>query len=69
MAYCPNLCYCGFFRKYKTTKDPACNAFIGKYCGGPKHNECKRKEYKQENGVRPSNDMLPNGAMISAQPI
>jgi hypothetical protein len=66
MAYCPNLCHCGFFGKYKTTKDSACNGVIGDYCGGPKKNECKRKEYKREYGVAPPNDMLPNGAVMSA---
>jgi hypothetical protein len=34
------------------------------YCKSEKQNECKRKEYKQNNGTSPADEMLPNGGFI-----
>jgi len=61
---CELLEKCGFFKKYKETKDLACRGFIQMYCEGPKMNECKRKEYRKEHGAPPSDDMMPGGMMI-----
>ena len=61
---CKLLSTCGFFKKYKPTKDLACKGFILLYCKGAKMNECKRKEYREKHGVPPNDDMMPNGATI-----
>ncbi len=62
---CKLLNSCGFFKKYQLTKDLACKGFISMYCKGPKMNECKRLEYRNQYGVPPSDDMMPTGQMIS----
>lgn len=61
---CENLEKCGFFAKYKETKDLACKGFIKMYCQGPHMNECKRKEYKHLHNAPPSDNMMPNGGII-----
>lgn len=55
---------CGFFKKYQTTKDLACKGFIELYCRGPKQSECKRMEFRKQNGVPPVDDMMPTGQII-----
>lgn len=62
---CKFLANCGFFRKYRETKDLACRGFINQYCRGPKMDQCKRMEYRNKYGKPPSDDMLPNGLMIA----
>ena len=64
MEECDLLSKCGFFRKYFQTKDLACKGFMALYCKGPKMNDCKRKQYRQQNGRPPIDDMLPTGQMI-----
>ncbi len=61
---CELLEKCGFFKKYQSTKELACKGFIINYCQGPQLNDCLRKKYRQEHGVAPSDDMMPNGRMI-----
>ncbi len=61
---CELLVKCGFFKKYQTTKDLACKGFIMQYCTGPKMNECVRKQYRQEHGTPPCDDLMPSGQMI-----
>ncbi len=61
---CELLEKCGFFKKYQVTKDLACRGFIRAYCTGNKMDECKRKEYRQQHGAPPPDDMMPNGAMM-----
>lgn len=63
---CELLETCGFFKKYQATKDLVCKGFIQQYCCGPKMNECKRKQYRQEHGSPPSDDMMPTGHMVRA---
>lgn len=63
---CEFLEKCGLFKKYQETKELACRGFISKYCQGPKQNECERKKYRQEQGTPPSDDMMPNGKIITA---
>ncbi len=62
---CELLETCGFFSKYKDSKDLACRGFLTQYCTGPKMDLCKRREYRMQNGRAPSDDMMPNGLMIS----
>jgi hypothetical protein len=64
MNDCPNLEKCGFVKKYGESKTLAVNGFIKMYCKSEKQNECKRKEYKQNNGTSPADEMLPNGGFI-----
>lgn len=64
MNDCPNLERCGFVKKYGESKALAVKGFVTMYCKSEKQNECKRKEYKQKNGVAPVDEMLPNGGMI-----
>jgi len=61
---CELLGVCGFFQKYQAVKDLACRGFIRLYCRGPKMDECKRKQYRREQGELPSDDMLPSGQTI-----
>lgn len=65
MADCPSLAGCGFLKKHGETKQLACKGFISSYCRGEKQNECKRKEHKARTGTPPSDDMMPNGAMMA----
>ncbi|HLA83652.1 MAG TPA: hypothetical protein VJL29_02575 [Thermoguttaceae bacterium] len=61
---CELLRKCGFLQKYQAVKDLACRGFIRLYCRGPRMNECKRKQYRAEYGVPPSDDMMPSGQPI-----
>jgi hypothetical protein len=61
---CELLNNCGFFRKYKSTKNSECQSFIAMYCGGFKMRECKRREYRKSHGKLPSDDMMPTGQML-----
>ncbi|WP_316859371.1 hypothetical protein [uncultured Cohaesibacter sp.] len=63
---CENLEKCGFFKKYNESKHLACLGFTRTYCQGERQCECKRKLYFKENGKAPSDDMMPNGAMVAA---
>jgi hypothetical protein len=62
---CELLEKCGFFQKYQASKDLVCKGFIIEYCKGPKMQECKRLEYRQQHGSPPSDDMMPSGKMIA----
>jgi hypothetical protein len=62
---CDLLEKCGFFKKYQPTRDLACRGFIQQYCRGPKMNECKRKQYRRNHGISPSDDMMPNGQTMA----
>jgi major membrane immunogen (membrane-anchored lipoprotein) len=62
---CELLATCGFFKKYQNSKDMACKGFLNMYCRGPKMNQCKRKEYRNQHGQAPSDDMMPSGQMIA----
>jgi len=64
MSDCELLEKCGFFKKYQASKELACKGFISLYCKGPKQNACVRKQYRQEHGVPPNDNMMPNGMMI-----
>jgi hypothetical protein len=63
---CELLDSCGFFKKYRNTKESACLGFISQYCNGPKMNQCERKKYREANGTPPPDDMMPNGYTIVA---
>jgi major membrane immunogen (membrane-anchored lipoprotein) len=67
MADCELLENCGFFRKYQGSNEFACKAFIEQYCKGSKMNQCKRKEYRNQHGEPPSDDMLPTGGMMKTK--
>jgi len=62
---CERLENCGFFEKYRATKDLACRGFMRLYCMGPKQSECRRKTYWSEHGVPPSDDIMPSGLPIA----
>jgi hypothetical protein len=62
---CELLEKCGFFKKYGTSMELACKGFIQQYCQGTKQNECKRREYRQQHGAPPCDDMLPSGKTLS----
>lgn len=62
-AHCELLDNCGFFKKYGEVQSVACAGMIKQYCKGPSMNECKRKEYRKQNGAPPSEDMMPSGKM------
>ena len=66
MKECEMLMTCGFFRKYRATKDLVCKGIIVKYCKGPLQDQCKRKEYRMKHGSPPPDDMLPTGHMMKA---
>lgn len=66
MAECPNLATCGFVKKYGDSKSLAVKGFVKLYCMTDKQEECVRKAYKAEHGTPPSDDMMPNGAMMKA---
>ena len=61
---CELLPKCGFFKKYAGSKDSLIKGFINSYCKGPNMEECKRKQYRQQHGKPPSDDMMPNGKFI-----
>ncbi len=67
MADCELLEQCGYFKKYQKTKDLACKGFMKTYCKGPKEAECKRKEYRKEHGVPPSDYMMPSCWLVTTQ--
>ena len=64
MKECELLGNCGFFQKYQSSRDLACKGFLSEYCRGPKMDQCKRKQYRKENGRAPADEMLPNGATL-----
>ncbi len=57
---------CGFFSKYRETKDLAWRGFIWKYCKGEKMDECKRKASRKMHGSPPPDNMMPSGQLIAA---
>jgi hypothetical protein len=61
---CDRLADCGFFRKYSGSRELACKSFIITHCKGPKQSECKRKEYIEQHGDVPPDDMMPSGDII-----
>ena len=63
---CELLEECGFFKKYKDTKELVCQGYIQKYCKSEKQDECKRKEYRKQHGTAPPDDMMPSGHMVSS---
>ncbi|MBN1824907.1 MAG: hypothetical protein JW958_01490 [Candidatus Eisenbacteria bacterium] len=63
---CELLETCGFFKKYETANALACRGLIQQYCKGSKMDQCKRKEYRQQHGQPPSDDMMPSGQMMKA---
>ncbi len=62
---CVNLPTCGFFKKYSATKNLACKGFIAQYCKGDLMKNCKRLQYKSEQGVVAPDDMMPTGQIIA----
>lgn len=66
MAECELLAKCGFFNKFGKSHDAACRGLANMYCMGPKMDECKRKQYRQQHGSPPPDNMLPGGAMMKA---
>lgn len=64
MSECERLPDCGFIKKYGSTKNMACQAFIASYCRGPSMDQCMRREYLNGHGVRPPDDMTPTGHML-----
>ena len=62
---CPSLPECGFMRKWGQKKDLACQGFIARYCKGALQTTCKRKEFKMQNNRPPSDNMMPNGTILS----
>lgn len=64
MEACEQLERCGFFRKYKESNELACLGFIRQYCKGVKMSKCKRKYFFENNSHPPSDNMLPNGALL-----
>ena len=64
MADCVMLPRCGFFIKYQDTVDLACRGFMNSFCRGANQSECKRLQFRQENGCAPDDDMLPTGQMM-----
>ncbi len=61
---CELLEKCGFFKKYRSVDNEACETLIAMYCKGSMTDKCKRKEYLKNHGESPSDDMLPDGEMI-----
>ena len=61
MADCELLPRCGFFLKYQDTLDLACRGFVRTFCKGPKQLECSRRQYRNQHGCAPDDDMLPTG--------
>lgn len=65
---------CGFFRKYYGSRDDklrrrvAGYGFIQSYCKGPNQQHCARKEYMQAHQTLPSDDLMPDGRFVSADP-
>ena len=64
LAECELLENCGYFKKYKDSKELACRGFIHLYCRGAKMSQCKRKMYRIEHGEPPPDDMLPTGSIV-----
>ena len=64
MSECELLNTCGFFKKHMNSHEAACKGLITQYCRGHKQEDCKRKEYRKQNGKPPEDSMLPNGSML-----
>jgi len=65
MADCEHIVGCGFFKKYQSTKDMACQGFILLYCKGTKKEVCKRREHRQKTGTPPPDNMSPSGVVLA----
>ena len=64
MPECENLDDCYFFIEFGENPDVDCEEIIQLYCKGPKMAECKRKEFKDQQGYPPPPDILPDGTSI-----
>ena len=61
---CELIDTCGFFAKYRDSKDISCQAFIRIYCQGERSHDCKRKKYRDKYKTFPVDDMMPHGTII-----
>jgi hypothetical protein len=61
---CPNAIECGYIKKYLKTNRLS-TTFIMDYCNTEKHINCKRYLYIKENEKKPSDDMTPEGKIIT----
>ncbi len=61
---CELLDKCGFFKKYCTTNNMACQGLINRYCKGDDMKNCKRLEYRNTHGAPPPDNMMPSGIMV-----
>jgi len=62
---CELLDRCGYFKKYQSSKELVCRGFIRHYCRGADQVNCKRRAYRAEHGMPPSDDMMPTGHMVA----
>lgn len=62
---CNLMAKCGFFNKYRSTKELVCIGSIRQYCMGPKLDECKRKEHRKKTGSAAPEDMMPSGEIFA----
>jgi hypothetical protein len=53
-------------KKHCNSKHLACQGFVALFCRGDKQSQCVRKQFKQQHGYPPSDDMMPNGQMMTA---
>jgi hypothetical protein len=65
MAECEKLPQCGFYQKYRSSRDILCRGFLAMYCRGPKMDDCARKKHFAEHGIPPVDEMAPNGHILA----
>jgi len=64
MTECHLLEKCGFFIRYASSAAIDSDQFIRNYCRGLRMHECKRLQYRNQYGVPPSDQMMPDGTMV-----
>jgi hypothetical protein len=62
---CELLEKCGFFRSFKANTEVTKNGWVHMYCESKlKSDNCKRKQFRKENGQPPVDNMAPTGKML-----
>ena len=62
---CELLDKCGFFKNYKGNTEVTKHGWIRLFCESKEKSEqCKRKQYRKENGLPPADNMAPTGKTL-----
>jgi len=66
MSDCKHLEGCAFVTKHVEQFKPHWNEFVTYYCQGIFQDVCRRRQWYEEHGEVPDDDLMPTGSRVSA---